>query len=229
MEADMLPKVDKVIAVSQTLVTRVNQLGRSAKLLTHGVDLDHWRRPAPPGLPPEFLGLQPPYILFWGVIDRRMDTQWVRLLGKSMGEGSMVFVGPQEAPDPELEKAPRVTFRPSVPYARLPELAAWANVLIMPYADLPVTRAIQPLKLKEYLATGKPTVVRELPATKEWDQSCDVCRTPDGFAAVVLERIKTGISPAQRLDRQRLFAEGWDAKAKQFEQWVDGEQKSPIK
>ena len=34
----------------------------------------------------------------------------------------------------------------------------------MPYADLPVTRAMQPLKLKEYLVTDRPVVVADLPA-----------------------------------------------------------------
>ncbi len=44
----------------------------------------------------------------------------------------------------------------------LPALAQQASVLIMPYADLPVTRVMQPLKLKEYLATGRPVVAAPL-------------------------------------------------------------------
>jgi hypothetical protein len=40
----------------------------------------------------------------------------------------------------------------------------------MPYADLAATRAMQPLKLKEYLATGRPVVVRDLPATRHVTQ-----------------------------------------------------------
>ena len=55
----------------------------------------------------------------------------------------------------------------------------------MPYADLPVTRAMQPLKLKEYLATGKPVVVRDLPATEPWADCLDVAETPEAFAAAV--------------------------------------------
>ena len=62
---------------------------------------------------------------------------------------------------------------PPVPYEELPSLAARATVLVMPYADLPVTRAMQPLKLKEYLATGKPVVVRALPATGPWADCLD--------------------------------------------------------
>jgi len=52
-----------------------------------------------------------------------------------------------------------------------------ADVIIMPYADRPVTRAMQPLKLKEYLATGKPVVVRNLPATRGWTDCLDLADT----------------------------------------------------
>ena len=56
-------------------------------------------------------------------------------------------------------------------------LAREAAVLIMPYADLPVTRAMQPLKLKEYLATEKPVVALDLPSVKPWSDCLDAATT----------------------------------------------------
>jgi hypothetical protein len=81
---------------------------------------------------------------------------------------------------------------------------------------------MQPLKLKEYLATGKPVVVRRLPATVPWADCADVVETPEAFAEAVLERLRTGLPVDQRQVRQRLEAESWAAKAAQFERWVDG-------
>src|SRR5205814_7513213 len=105
--------------------------------------------------------------------------------------------------------------------AGLRALAARTAVLVMPYADLPVTRAMQPLKLKEYLATGKPVVVRALPATEPWADCLDLADTPERFAAAVLERLRTGVTESQRAARLRLDAEEWAAKAEQFERWID--------
>ena len=96
-------------------------------------------------------------------------------------------------------------------------------MLIAPYADLPVTRAMQPLKLKEYIATGKPVVVRKLPATEPWADCVDVVETPEEFATVVMERLQLGLPDTQRRARQRLESESWAAKAEQFERWLDGE------
>src|SRR5207244_1589608 len=111
---------------------------------------------------------------------------------------------------------------PPLPFADLPALASRTSVLIAPYADLPVTRAMQPLKLKEYIATGKPVVVRKLPATAEWADCVDVVETPEAFAQAVLLRLREGTSEAQRQARARLEGEGWAAKAMQFEKWMDG-------
>jgi glycosyltransferase involved in cell wall biosynthesis len=175
-------------------------------------------------VPPEFAGLEPPVVLFWGVIDRRMDVNFVRHLVRNLTTGYLILIGPREDPDPELLTLPRVVVRPPVPYSRLPELAAAADVLVMPYADLPATRAMQPLKLKEYLAAGKPAVVRHLPSTAEWADCADVCGDPESFTAAVVERLRSGLPESQWAARARLEGEGWAEKARQFERWVNGDE-----
>jgi glycosyltransferase involved in cell wall biosynthesis len=221
MERELVPGVDEVIAVSDTLVSHVANLGKPGRLLTHGVDLDFWRQSIASGIPGEFAGLQPPLVVFWGVVDRRTDLEFVRTLTTRLTRGTVVFVGPREDPDPALFALPHVASHPAVAYDRLPALAAAASVLVMPYVDRPVTRAMQPLKLKEYLATGKPVVLRGLPATRPWADACDVAETADEFAVKIVERIATGLPDGQRMARERLNSEGWAVKAKKFEDWID--------
>jgi hypothetical protein len=76
---------------------------------------------------------------------------------------------------------------------------------------------MQPLKLLEYLATGKPVVVRDLPATRHWSDCLDVANTAARFAELVRERLQRGASPEQLVARQRLVSESWDVKANKFE------------
>ncbi len=225
MEAELAPKVDVAIAVSETLQTHLAKLGKPSHLLTHGVDLDFWRTPVLRDTPVslrELDAMPKPLIVYWGVIDRRTDLAFVRALSAAMTDGTILFAGPQDTPDRELLRLPRVRTLPPVPFANLPALAIRASVLIAPYADLPVTRAMQPLKLKEYIATSKPVVVRHLPATAEWADCVDVVETPEAFAQAVLGRLREGIPEAQRQARVRLESEGWSAKAEQFAKWVDG-------
>ena len=221
MERELVPKVDAVVAVSDTLVSHVAKLGKPSHLLTHGVDLAHWQ--ATPAAPPACLdGLEPPFVVFWGVIDRRLDLAFVKHLTANLTRGTVVLVGPREDPDPTLVSGPRLALRPALPFADLPALAASASVLVMPYIDAPVTRAMQPLKLKEYLASGKPAVVRNLPSTQVWADAADLAATPEAFTAAVNARLRSGLPAAQVLARERLRDEGWDAKADQFGRWIDG-------
>jgi hypothetical protein len=104
-----------------------------------------------------------------------------------------------------------------LPYEQLPSLAQEAAVLIMPYADLPVTRAMQPLKLKEYLATGKPAVVRDLPAVRAWADCLDSVATAEAFSQAVRRRLREGVPAEQQHARARLAEESWAAKALEFE------------
>ncbi|MCC7423958.1 MAG: glycosyltransferase [Planctomycetaceae bacterium] len=224
MEEHLVRKVDEIVVVSETLRTRMSHLGREATLLTHGCDLSRWQAssravasvsgagPAPNAV---FSATDRP-ILFWGVIDRRTDVAFVRRLSEAIPDHRIVFVGPQQDPDPDLLNLKNVECHPPVPFDSLPNLAAAASVLIMPYTDSPVTRAMQPLKLKEYLATGKPVVVRSLPATHEWSDCLDEASTPDAFAAAVKERLKSGLPSSQWAARERLKQESWSSKAEQL-------------
>jgi glycosyltransferase involved in cell wall biosynthesis len=223
MERTVIEKADVLIAVSRHLQNRLAQQGRASELLIHGVDLDFWRQPGPTArLPHGFHELERPLVVFWGLIDRRMDVNLVRRLSERFSKGTIVLVGPESDPDPTLMEIPHVRRLPAQPLEVLPALGQAASVLIMPYADLPVTQAMQPLKMLEYLATGRPVVVRRLPSTEEWSDCLDAVTTPDDFAAAVLKRLETGTPVEQAAARQRLTRESWQAKAEQFERWMSG-------
>jgi glycosyltransferase involved in cell wall biosynthesis len=225
MEAELVPKVNVAIAVSETLQAHLAKLGKPSHLLTHGVDLEQWHAPANSDIPVSLASVRDmpkPLAVYWGVIDRRTDLEFVQALNDAFA-GTILFAGPQDNPAPELLRLSRVRVLPPLPFADLPALANLASVLIAPYADLPVTRAMQPLKLKEYMATGKPVVVRQLPATAEWNDCVDVVDTPSAFAHAVVERVQTGVLQSQLHGRERLNREGWNAKAAFFAQWCDGD------
>jgi glycosyltransferase involved in cell wall biosynthesis len=227
MDRDMIRRADSIVAVSETLQAMIAAEGRRSSLLTHGVDVKFWRSPYlaeripsirhKAGAHVDCSGQRSSEIVFWGVIDRRMDSPTLKRLSERFKNVTITLIGPQQDPDPEILALPNVQTQPAQPLAALPEIAAKADVLIMPYADLPVTRAMQPLKLKEYLATGKPVVVNRLPSTDAWADCMDVASNPVQFAQFVADRISSGLPAEQQVTRQRLQLESWQSKAEQFE------------
>lgn len=214
LEKVVVEKADTIVAVSENLRARLKSMGRDSELLTHGVDTQVWASHGDPL--PEITGLERPLVVFWGVVDRRMDTAWVRQLSADLSQGTIVLAGPSNDPDPALRSLPRVRMTGPLAFGQLPTLAREAAVLVMPYADQPVTRAMQPLKLKEYLATGRPAVARNLPANLEWADSLDLTDSAAEFSRLVRRRLETGPDPAQSLARTRLTEEGWAMKARRF-------------
>lgn len=209
MESELIDKVDRVVAVSENIRDRVQGRGVHADLLTHGIDLAHWCRRSPGTERGRRNAL--PTFLFWGVIDRRLDLAWCRVLGRL---GRLVLAGPQQDPDPGLQAISGLELLGPVDYEDLPELATQADVLVMPYADLPVTRAMQPLKFKEYLATGLPVVARSLPAVTPWADAADLVNTEQALEAAVQRCLLEGVANDQQAARQRLELETWSEKAR---------------
>ncbi len=266
MERELIAKVDHALAVSPTLQNRLALMGRQADLLTHGIDLHHWQnvttqslqpehpavsenKTSPQPLPEWCKGLPRPILLFWGLIDPRLDVSWCRALVEQVG-GTLVLAGPMQSPSPDLlqlaqrywpldssssssvgevraagvkgDSKGSIVLPGPVRYEALPALASWADVLVMPYADLPVTRAMQPLKFKEYLAAGypdagKPVVARALPALADWADAADLVQTSEQAVTQVKERLQNGLPMTQQQARLRLADETWANKALELE------------
>ena len=220
MEQKFVRRADRIIVAGENLAAAMRSLGRESHLISHGIDLEHWRRERQPAaLLNKF---ERPIALFWGLIDRRLDLAALRRLDQSMTAGTIVLVGPAQDPDPALARLARIRLTGPSSYENLPSLAAQADALIMPYADLAVTRAMQPLKLKEYLATGRPVVSTRLPALSGWEDCLDIADDPGQFAAAVLRVCGGPLPPDQSAARERLQHETWKIKARQFENIVFG-------
>ena len=219
LERIVVEKAERIICVSEHLQERLQKMGRESHLLTHGVDLEFWQQKSDEDFP-ELTNLPRPLIVFWGVLDRRMDLNFVGQLARDLQQGTILLVGPENEPDPNLFALPRVRKLGAIPFSHLPALARQSDVLIMPYADLPVTRAMQPLKLKEYLATGKPCIVSDLPANREWADCLDLASSPLQFSEQVRQRLTSGLPDSQRRERERLQSESWSSKAGDFEKYI---------
>ena len=223
LEVELARHVRGTTAASEPRRPRLRGLGLEATLLTHGIDPEHWRLP-------ELAGTSDParevVAMFWGHADARLDARVCLAVAE---RARLVFVGPRaDDVDPRLTTHPRIEWRGAVPYDELPRVAREADVLVMPYADLEATRAMQPLKLKEYLATGLPAVATPLPANREWSDALDLASDPREFAERVLARAKAPLPEAQRAARLRLAAEHWSAKARVFEDLLFAAADAPL-
>ncbi len=216
MEHIVIEKADRLVAVSESLRSRLLETRNQVGLLTHGIELEDWTAENCDPTPEVFDRCPSPRVTFWGLIDQRTDVHWLQSLSESMSAGSIVLVGPEDEPSAGIRSVKRIVRTGKVAYEILPAIARESDVLIMPYADLPVTRAMQPLKLLEYLATDRSVVARDLPANRPWADCLDLADSAEMFTELVQRRIQSGLPPGQRDARRRLINESWASKAAHF-------------
>lgn len=227
MEDEVIERSDVVLATSNVLQRRFAEMGVEAQLLEHAVDGHLWRQQRSRAVLDSSAAriLQAsvrPRLLFWGLIDRRIDTRWLAAAQKASG-GTTFLIGPRRVCDPELFRIPGVRWLDAVPCEELPELARLADALLLPYADLPVTRAMQPLKLLEYLSTDLPVIVRDLPACREWADALDAVAGPGDLEDALARRLRDGVPQSQLEARARVADRTWQRVAQRFVELISPE------
>jgi glycosyltransferase involved in cell wall biosynthesis len=106
-----------------------------------------------------------------------------------------------------------------VPYQRIPGLLAAADVCLLPFNTVPATEHIVPIKLYEYMASGRPVVASPLPGVRR-----DVGEDNGVVYAPPERQIEAALALGDRAvelgRRARAFVEAncdWEAIADQFE------------
>jgi teichuronic acid biosynthesis glycosyltransferase TuaH len=151
-----------VVAVSPAILEKVRPTGPGA-VVPNGVDPAEWA--APGMLPPWFAALPGPRLLYVGSLESRIDVGALARAARLRPEASFVMVGPllEAAPFEELRSLPNVTIRPPIGRAEVVALVGAADACLIPHVRNPLTEAMSPLKLYEYLAGGAPVAALDLP------------------------------------------------------------------
>jgi glycosyltransferase involved in cell wall biosynthesis len=164
--------------------------------------------------PMELSALPKPIIGFWGVFDERMDGTILTDVAKRFASGSVVVLGPIDRNTKLFEKSPNIHFFGSIPYKELPSWASGFDVCILPYKVDESTQSINPLKLREYIATRKPVVATALPEVLRLSQFIRIA-AQNNFAEAVYQVMETPVSSDTELE-MFLRNESWEKKAVEF-------------
>ncbi|MDO4551077.1 MAG: hypothetical protein Q4C96_07480 [Planctomycetia bacterium] len=165
--------------------------------------------------------LERPFYTFWGLIDERLDVPMILRLANDISSGTIIIAGPDASRTVVSELShPRIFLPGKLKYKELPQLAKCSDVLIMPYRDIPVTRQMQPLKMTEYLASGRAAVMRRLPACQTWAEAADLVEDAESFSQIAQLRAQTGLPEEQKNARKCIRFESWEEKSRKFEKML---------
>lgn len=205
--ADLVVYASPQLAQEETVKNRL--------VVTHGVDLEAFAgagnggRPEPRDVAP----IPHPRIGFIGGIDgHTFDPELFLAVARRCPEYRFVLVGACSLPR-NWCRLPNVHFLGRKPYEEVPAYMAAMDALIMPWNASAWIASCNPIKLKEYLAVGRPVITTDFPALAPWRDLVRVAASAEDF----VERIGDALaSPFPREPAlARLAGERWDAKAAQ--------------
>lgn len=174
VERRLFSHADEVVLINHHLRDYAISMGahpRRARVLRTGVDLDRFDPAADGSAARADLGIAPgDLVLFFmgwlydfsGVLEvaasLRDAPPHVRLLVVGDGDDYDALLQMRDA-----GLGNRLIMTGRIAYDRIPALLAAADVCLLPFHTVPATRHIVPIKLYEYMASGRPTIAAPLP------------------------------------------------------------------
>ena len=209
---------DLVFYSSRKLLSEATRGREKSFLLEQAVDFDHWSQIGRGLRVTEAVERIPrPRIGYFGAIEPWLiDQDLIKQASRERPDWNWIFIG-NKSRGLEIENLATVHFLPPVSYQELPSYAAGFDVCVLPWnTDVPFTSYGSAIKVREYLASGKPVVISPLPEYESMSDVLRIGRTRDQFLALVDEALRESGSGKMR-GRQDAVRDGtWDVRA----EWV---------
>lgn len=213
MDRELTAAADIVFACNQSLVDARRPINSNIYLSPHGVDTEVFARAIAPDTPiPDVLTTRPrPIVGSWGLIDQRIDLSILEHIAKARPEWTILLIGHTAVDVSSLKRLPNVYFAGVRPYAELPSWAKAIDVCILPYTQTSLNTQSSPLKLREYLASGKPIVAVALPEAKLLGDVVVTAEGGPGFVQAIEKALVTNTPELAAIRQKAVQSNTWDA------------------
>jgi len=215
-EAALLQRVDQVIVHSHALLEKKGKLNPRTALIPNGVDFLSFSEPR--SEPADIAAIPHPRIGYAGVIKKQLDLGLMVRLAGARPNYSFVLVGPvmnvsgKERELAELRQLPNVHWLGEKPVSSLPSYVQHFDVCMQCYEVNAYTRYIYPLKLNEYLATGRPTISSPIDAVQALTGIVTIAHSDAEWIAAIDEGLTKAANTSTAVEARRAVARtnNWD-------------------
>lgn len=191
-EGVLLDRCAEVVVCSPHLA-RTKGAVRPVTLVPNAVDTTGYTGPVarPVDLPPA------PVAVYVGTVHRdRIDVELCADVARTLGAGRLVLVGPAPLPPADrslLEEAGVVLLGPR-DRRHVPAYLRHADVLVVPHVVDDFTDSLDPIKLYEYAAAGRPVVSTPVAGFRDSPDPLVTVAERDAFTTEVLSVLDRGPS-----------------------------------
>jgi len=214
LDEETSKKADIIFATSQGLLDKKKDLYKSVVYSPHAVDFAHFNKAGRQGpLPEEIKNIKKPVIGMFGLIEERLDLELLKYLACLKPEWSILVIGKVMVDIEEFTGLKNVFFIGHRPYEDLPDYARAFDVSIIAFKQDERVKYINPLKLKEYLAMGKPVVSTPMKEAERYSDVIEIARTKEEFLGKIELLLKSDTEQMRQKRIKRVENESWESVA----------------
>lgn len=205
-------RADLTLYCSSWLMEQERAECRSAEFIDHGCDYEAFLAAGldPASEPEDTRTIPRPRVGFVGGIDAHtFDPGLFVEVAKSLPGVHFILIGGCSLPEGWVD-LPHVHLLGRREYEQVPGYMAAADVLVMPWNRNVWIQACNPVKLKEYLAVGRPIVSTPFPELARYEGLVEVADAAAGFSAAIGRALANPPDPGP--GRARVVQETWSAK-----------------
>ncbi len=214
-EGEILNRADLVFVTSEELLPGRAEVNPNIFVSPNGVDFELFSRAQDPVLevPEDIRCLPRPILGFVGGIAPWTDLDMVFQVALRKPDWSFVLIGPV-APGLDVARfngVKNVHFLGRRSPEVLPAYLKGVDCCLNLFTRAPLTRAVNPLKVYEYLAAGKPVVSTPMPEVEKFGDLVAIAEDPDSFAGAVEKALSLADDPARVKARmEAVLPFSWD-------------------
>ena len=214
MERRLVEQADLVFTTNDHLAAKLAPQRHQS--LPHGVDADLFMASTdrPADLP------QGKVALFYGSLSSWLDIELLTELADLRRDWCFVLIGTPQVDLSPLRSRTNIAILGPRPHAQLPSYVQHASAALLPFRNSPQIQACNPLKLREYLASGTPVISTAFPALKPYREGIHIADDAQSFSRA-LDALD-GSDAARRARQSLVSGETWDARAAQALAAIDG-------
>lgn len=214
-ENQFLQQADVTIVSSAQLQRDKSPLAQRCVLVKNGVGPYFFQEPGPR---PQDLPTQGAIIGYLGSVDGRLDYDLLEQLAREQSDNSLVFVGriTDQAGAQRLRQLPNIHLLGSRPPQRLVDYVAAFDVALIPFVCNRLTAGIYPLKVNEYLATGRAVVATQFSDLSDFGDLIYTAPDTASFCAAVREALTEQDNFLVLRRRDLAQSNTWTARAHAF-------------
>lgn len=213
-DRDLTENSDVVFFCSKRLVEERKSIRPDIIYSPHGVDAEMFGTAMDDNLAvvEPLRGIAPPIIGYFGSISAWMDIDLVARAARERPAWHFVLLGMVSTDVSALRALPNVVMPGTVAYRELPQWARAFDVCIAPYLPNQQVLNSNPLKIREYLATGRPVVSIWMPEGEEFAGVVRFVRDRERFVAAIDDALEEGIKAGQAERLAAVRDSTWEAR-----------------